>query len=153
MGFRAVKEGPRLVVPLFTSHGLLRVLRVSVVKRFRRFYHHGATENTENALIESQIRSPLRGSTGRAAGRHCGRSIDYCDARNHLPFVIRVSIFIPDHRLSPSLPVSDLFLTHNFIASLTCVVGSIARISRTAKMTPQKTISDCFVERSLWSAG
>jgi hypothetical protein len=39
---------------------LLRVLRASVVKGFRHFYHHGGTENTENALIQSQIRTLLK---------------------------------------------------------------------------------------------
>jgi hypothetical protein len=43
----------------FTLHRVLRVLRVSVVKWFRRFYHHGGTENTENALRQSQIRTLL----------------------------------------------------------------------------------------------
>ncbi len=37
----------RRLCPNFTSHG---VLRVSVVKWFRRLYHHGGTENTDNAL-------------------------------------------------------------------------------------------------------
>ena len=36
--------------PNFTSHWFLSVLRVSVVKCFRHSYHHGSTENTENAL-------------------------------------------------------------------------------------------------------
>src|SRR5258705_13582236 len=31
----------------------------SVVQWFRRFYHHGGTENTENALRQSQMRTLL----------------------------------------------------------------------------------------------
>src|SRR6266850_1681657 len=51
-------ESPVYVrLSLISRHGVLSVLRVSVVNWFWHFYHHGGTENTENALRQSQIRT------------------------------------------------------------------------------------------------
>ena len=46
--FVAIRSG-------FCIAGFLRVLRVFVVKWFSALYHHGGTENTENALIQLKI--------------------------------------------------------------------------------------------------